>query len=144
MSHEANPIHYYENSGHFYWLMTVTAGDTWANTCSGDMELAYPHCSVACWAQGIANTFAPAIAYFWAGVHDTECPNPPLIEWDFDGDGTFDATGSTPTYVYEQPGTYHWQARITVHGDTCTRDGTLHIYPAKPVVSDVKGGGNPL
>lgn len=36
-------------------------------------------------------------------------------EWDFNGDGTVDATGATPTYIYSTPGTF--VATLTVTDD---------------------------
>jgi PKD repeat protein len=33
--------------------------------------------------------------------------------WDLDGDGTFEATGATPTHTYTTPGTYNVKLRVT-------------------------------
>ena len=36
-----------------------------------------------------------------------------LYEWDFDGDGHYDATGMIQTHVYTMPGTYYPGLRVT-------------------------------
>jgi PKD repeat protein len=43
-------------------------------------------------------------------------------EWDFDGDGTFDANGQVTTNVYNTPGTYNAQLRVTDEGGLSSTD----------------------
>ena len=43
---------------------------------------------------------------------DSDAPTALALAWDFDGNGTTDATGTSVTHRYGTPGTY--RARLTV------------------------------
>ncbi len=49
-------------------------------------------------------------------------------EWDFDGDGSYDATGATPTHAFSSPGTYTVTLRVTdAAGNTDTATVTITV-----------------
>ena len=67
-----------------------------------------------------------------SGSHDNDCEDMSITmyEWDFDGDGTYDVsgTGSSAGHKYTQVGTYHVMLRVTDdEGDTDTLDSPLDI-----------------
>ena len=56
-------------------------------------------------------------------------------EWDFDGDGAYDATGVTPTHVYNAAANYDAKLRVTdnnVPPKTATAVLTIRVSPAVP------------
>ncbi|WP_218825587.1 PQQ-dependent sugar dehydrogenase [Streptosporangium subroseum] len=52
------------------------------------------------------------VAFSAASSQDTE-PGPLEYDWDFDGDGTFDATGVTASHTYTESGQYVARLRVT-------------------------------
>jgi gliding motility-associated-like protein len=67
----------------------------------------------------------------------TSVPQPQLIEWDFDGDGTIDATGDLVAFEYAQQGFFNPVAFAT-YSATCAgqSDGTLQIEVLAPLNID--------
>ena len=60
-----------------------------------------------------------------------------LFEWDFDGDGTFDAQTTDPliTHTFEQSGTFLVTLRITdPQGRTATASQTIEVREERPIV----------
>ncbi len=50
--------------------------------------------------------------------------------WDFDGDGTFDATGASQTHTYDQPGMYHPVLRVRDNDGLYGYDASLSVSVA--------------
>ncbi len=73
-------------------------------------------------------------------------------EWDFDGNGTIDATGATASFTYQTSGTY--TARLTVTDDEGGKDEATtvitvespppNIPPTAQIVSNKTSGDSPL
>jgi len=65
-----------------------------------------------------------SFTFTWTGVGSTT-----LIEWDFDGDGSFTATGSTANHTYATPGLKTVRVRATNAGgsDVLTRVGYILV-----------------
>ncbi|GAB3853389.1 PQQ-dependent sugar dehydrogenase [Dactylosporangium cerinum] len=76
-----------------------------------------------------------AVSFSAAGTTDPDAGDILTYQWDFTGDGTFDATGATASYTYSAAGTYTARLRVTDAGglsDTATvqvRAGTTAPTP---------------
>ncbi|WP_238006527.1 PKD domain-containing protein [Dactylosporangium sp. AC04546] len=76
-----------------------------------------------------------AVSFSAAGTRDPDAGDILTYQWDFTGDGTFDATGATASYTYSAAGTYTARLRVTDAGglsDTATvqiRAGTTAPTP---------------
>jgi hypothetical protein len=58
------------------------------------------------------------------------------FDWDFDADGTFDATGAVVTHTYETPGSYQARLRVTDEdGASDTADVRVTVNPFCETVS---------
>ncbi|WP_327584007.1 PQQ-dependent sugar dehydrogenase [Nonomuraea sp. NBC_00507] len=67
-------------------------------------------------AEPTSSSGAPlTVAFDASGSTDAE-PGALTYEWDFDGDGTFDATGATATHTYTELGQYVARLRVTDSG----------------------------
>lgn len=71
---------------------------------------------------------APASITFSANVVGSE---PLTYAWDFTNDGTTDATGSTATYTYAQPGTY--TCKLTLSNAEGSTTATTTVYVDNPL-----------
>ena len=65
--------------------------------------------------QASSSTAPLTVAFDGSGTTDTE-PGELTYEWDFDGDGTFDATGATASHTYTELGLYYARLRVTDSG----------------------------
>jgi immune inhibitor A len=66
-------------------------------------------------------------------------------EWDFEGDGTFDANGQTVTHAYDAAGTYEATLRVTDAGglsDTDSVTVTVRVPPADLQVTKIEAVNN--
>jgi PKD repeat protein len=52
-------------------------------------------------------------------------------EWDF-GDGSPVSFEQNPGHVYRQPGTYTWNLKVTINGETCVKSGRITIRDSVP------------
>lgn len=71
---------------------------------------------------------APASITFSANVVGSD---PLTYAWDFTNDGTTDATGSTATYTYAQPGTY--TCKLTLSNAEGSTTATTTVYVDNPL-----------
>ncbi len=55
--------------------------------------------------------------------------------WDFNADGTFDATGTAPTYTYQTQGTYPVVLRVTGPSGVFHTMTTVEVSPVSPTAS---------
>jgi gliding motility-associated-like protein len=74
----------------------------------------------------------------------TTSPEPPLAEWDFNGDGSIDATGLNPTFVYPESGNFSPSLEVTyssgcsdthVGNSMLVQEGTLVSFVADQTAS---------
>ena len=61
--------------------------------------------------------------------------DPLLYEWDLDGDGDFESTGSAPSFLYPRPGTFRVRVRVTDFAANLGAPGTVE-RSARIVVVD--------
>ena len=67
-------------------------------------------------------------------------PSPTLTEWDFNGNGTIDATQPSPTFTYSTPGTY--TITMTAHyGSACSVAVQDTLFVAANPTIDFTGSG---
>lgn len=64
--------------------------------------------------------------------------SPTLIEWDFTGDGIYDATGNVAGHTYPSAGTYTVRCRATNPGgqNILTRPSFITVNPVAPIVGE--------
>ncbi|MEP5338306.1 MAG: ThuA domain-containing protein [Algibacter sp.] len=60
-----------------------------------------------------AGTLPLTVNFNASDSYDPDIGDSLTYEWDFDGDGTFDATGLTPSNIYTVSGTYNVQLKVT-------------------------------
>jgi PKD repeat protein len=83
---------------------------------------------------------APLTVDFDASAsHDPDPGDTLSFSWDLDGDGTFgDSTSATPSFIYQQIGTYHPSVRVSDDNGSTTRSSLLTISagnaPPVPVI----------
>ena len=79
-------------------------------------------------------TFAPSggAAPLEVTFTSTSTNSPTLLEWDFFGDGEYDAIGSTATFTFAAAGTYTIRLRATNGVGTSTSEQSITIQPAIP------------
>ena len=68
---------------------------------------------------------APATITFTAQL--SQGSDPITYRWDFNNDGTYDATGRTATYTYAQPGTYTCQLVVNNGEGATTASTTVYV-----------------
>ena len=68
---------------------------------------------------------APATITFTANMASGS--DPITYRWDFNNDGTYDATGRTATYTYAQPGTYTCQLVVNNGEGATTASTTVYV-----------------
>ena len=74
------------------------------------------------------------IDFTLGGVFDPD-GDPLLYEWDLDGDGDFESTGSAPSFLYPRPGTFRVRVRVTDFAANLGAPGTVE-RSARIVVVD--------
>lgn len=72
---------------------------------------------------------APATITFTAVL--SQGSDPITYQWDFNNDGTYDATGRTATYTYPQPGTY--TCRLVVNNGEGAVTSSTTVYVDNPL-----------
>jgi glucose/arabinose dehydrogenase len=86
------------------------------------------------------NGAAPLTVHFDASAsHDPDPGDTLSFSWDLDGDGTFaDSTSPTPSFIYQQIGTYHPSVRVSDNNGSTTRSSLFTISagnaPPVPVI----------
>ncbi len=79
-----------------------------------------------------------------ASFDDRQAPNQLRYEWDFDGDGDFDATGQVQRHQYDRPGSYPARLKVTdLGGLTDVVSIAIEVTgcgAAQPGVNQISGG----
>jgi immune inhibitor A len=88
-------------------------------------------------ARPTSTTVGQAVEFDGSGSFDQETPAGDLVyEWDFNGDGTYDAAGATAMHVYTAAGTFDATLRVTDEGGLGDTDVVVVT-----VASDTTTGG---
>jgi PKD repeat protein len=78
---------------------------------------------------------APPLTVRFDASSSSDADGDPLTyQWDFDGNGSFDATGATPTHIYSESGTFTARLRVTDPAgasDDATR--TINVGNTPPI-----------
>ncbi|MFD0855929.1 PKD domain-containing protein, partial [Actinomadura adrarensis] len=103
-------------------------------------------------ADRTSSSEAPLTVAFDASTSTDTEDGPLTYEWDFNGDGTFDATGVTASHTYTELGLYHARLRVTDSGGraglTSVEISVGNTAPVVTIQSPPNGGffdwGQPL
>jgi glucose/arabinose dehydrogenase len=79
---------------------------------------------------------APLVSFDGSQSIDTGGGDIELYEWDFDGDGVYDASGVTSDHTYDEQGAYRAVLRVTDgDGDTDTESVTIQVLNSAPTAT---------
>ncbi|MBI4261849.1 MAG: PKD domain-containing protein, partial [Actinobacteria bacterium] len=113
----------------------VAAGTT---VCEVPGEAGNTQPTAAAQADPTNATVGQTVSFDGTGSSDAEdAPGNLTYEWDFEGDGTYDANGAQVQHAYAQPGTYDATLRVTDSG------GLQDTDVVQVTVTEDGGGGGP-
>jgi len=122
----ATPSHTYSEPGTYTVALRVT--DDGQNTATDTVTVTVADVTAPSPSVGPDTTVNAGVSVSFDASGSTDNGGIASYEWDFDGDGTTDATGQTATHAFGSAGTYDVQLTVTDgagNSDTATRTVTV-------------------
>ncbi|MCU0292754.1 MAG: PKD domain-containing protein [Thermoanaerobaculaceae bacterium] len=119
----------YSRPGVYTWEFMVVVNGVWCRRSGTITVVSGAGCGLNCAAAVPATAQVGQTVSFRGFVSWSNCTTAPAYLWDF-GDMTMPAGGSSPSHVYQAPGTYEWQMTTMVDGVYCVRNGVIIITSA--------------
>ena len=93
----------------------------------GDTTAVLAACELGCSADVPLTGQPTVVVPFSASTTTTSgCMADPTFDWDF-GDGSPHSAAQNPTHAYAVEGTFHWVLTVTLHDQSCAREGDITI-----------------
>lgn len=124
-----NTVWSYSRPGVYTWEFMVVVDGVWCRRSGTITVVSGAGCGLNCAAAVPTTAQVGQTVSFRGFASWSNCTVPPAYLWDF-GDMTMPAGGSSPSHVYQAPGTYEWQMTTMVDGVYCVRNGVIIITSA--------------
>jgi len=127
----ATPTHTFDELGDYPVTLTVT--DALGNTAAATTVVEVTDATDPVPDAGSDRTVRERDQVAFDGTNSTDNVGVTRYRWDFDGDGTYDANGSRPTYTYTDAGTYTLTLDTTdAAGNNATDTATVDVMEFTP------------